>query len=571
MPAVIIQDFRAGRDARHMNETTLPGALLEAENSVVNEGGEIERQKEWVVRHGLPAGTIGMQVFGDIINVYGSIDEPAGVPQKVNYNKLLAATGKAMIAVTSADLFEGLQYVATRTADGSIVHFYDGAEVVGLKDDRAFASFVLDSGTSGSVDSVKADGVEILSTPVAFDTSLEITAAAVVAAINDNISSPNYVAIQDGARIIVKDQAGGTGPNGFFLVPTVSTLIITIDTPVFEGGVNNAADIFRPGPIVRTIDSKMYFIVDSLLHFSNIGFPTQWDPNVGIGAGFIDMSNHSGGSQELTAIAEYFDLYAIFATITTQIWALDPDEDLNKKEQNVRLKGAFASGSVQAYGNDTVFLDRSGIRSLRARDSSRSANVSDIGTAIDPLIRNLILNSESDVKKSVSVIDPLTGRYILAIDKELFIFSLFPTNKISAWTTSKTTFPVEQMDQFGLTIVARSGNTIYQLGGVDGQTYGSDITNVRLPFIDAGDPSRLKKMFGVDFAVEGQWKVFLSEDVKDPTKEREIMTLSGSTFREGQLPINGQSGHISLRFESVGSVFGKLGRVVIHYKTGRQE
>lgn len=570
MSAIIIQDFRAGLDARHMPETTLPGAVLTADNCVINEGGEIEKQKAWVSRHVLPSGTFGLETFGEIINVYGSISDP-GVPQKVTYNQLVAATGQAMIAVESGALFEGKQYMSIRTFDGSIVHFYDGAEVTALKDDRAFASFILTGGAEGSVNSIKADSVEILSGPVPFNTSLDQTAADVVQSINDNISTPNYTAIQNGTRIIVKHEAGGTAANGFVFAPEVFTMTTTVDTGVFEGGVTNASNIFRPGPYVRTIKSKMYFLVGSLLHFSNIGLPLEWDPLVGVGAGFIDLSNHSAGTNQLQAIAEYLDRYAIFGTTSTQIWSLDPDENLNKLQQNIRFNGAFSAGSVQAFGNDTVFLDRSGVRSLRARDSSQSANVTDIGTAIDPLIRNLILTKKTAAQKSVSVIDPLTGRYYLAIDDTIFTFSLFPGNKISAWTTSKPGIVFSELEEFELSIIGRSGDTIHQLGGTDGLQYDSTVANIRLPFVDAGDASRLKKMFGVDFAMVGTWRVFLAQDATDLTLEREVGVFTKSTFKLGNLPVNGKSSHFSLRFESVDSAFAKIGRVVIHFKPGRQE
>jgi len=569
MPTLVIQDTKGGLDARNMRETTLPGSLLEADNCVINEGGELQKLKSWERIFRLPAGTFGLKQIRDVTHVFGSDPEPGGIPQKVQYNRLQKGSLN-MINILSVDLFDGLMYVVAQYDDGTIVHFYDGNEVTGWVDGRASAVFEITGGTSGSITSVTVDGVETLSGSVAFNTDLITTASDVAANINGNTSSPNYIAVPDGPRVIVRADLPGTAANGRTLAVNASTLTTNVIQPTFAGGIDNPGGVFQPGTYVKTINEKMYALSESLLHFSNIDKPTEWDPNTGVGAGFINLSNHSAGSEQLLAIAEYVDRYAIFSNQNIQIWSLDPDEELNVKNETLKQVGTLAPRSVVPFGNDTAFLDRSGIRSLRARDSSRSANVSDIGTAIDPLIRDLILEKANSVPNAQGITDPLTGRYFLSIDDEIFIFSLFPGNKVSAWTVSKVDFVVEYFDQRDLSVIARSGDNIYQLGGPLNDAYDDRQVNARFPYIDAGDPSRDKKIIGLDVACEGEWDVYIAEDTRDETKERKVATIIDSTFKKPKIAIQGISTHISLRFVSRGNGPAKIGRVLIHFDQGPQ-
>ena len=580
MPTVVVTDFKAGLDARNMNETTLPGALLRAQNAVINRGGEIEKLPAWKIIFFLPNGTFGMKVVDDVPHVFGSIVEPVGIPQGVTYDRLNPASGAAMTAILSTDLFDGKIYAIAQFDDGNIVHFYDGVEVTGLVDGTASANFELISGSGGTVDTVKVDGIELLSGAVAFNSSLSQTATDVAADITANATAPNYTAVADNQRVIVNTVTTGLANNGKILTVTSTTINVTIGQSVFAGGLDTGAGL-NPGRYVKTINSKEYLLSGSILGFSNIDKPTEFNPDEGTGAGFINLSNHSSGSENLLAIAEFFQHYAVFGDHTIQIWALDPDEELNAKQQTIRNSGTLAAKSVQAFGNDTVYLDRSGVRSLRGRDSSRSANVNDIGTAIDPLIQPLILTDRTDVINASAIVDPLDGRYFLVIGGTVYIFSFFPGGKISAWTTAIPGFDIEDFDQRELNVLARSGNNIYQLGGgtsgglstcpLSERYEDAQQADIILPFLDAGDPSRFKMPKGIDVACEGEWDVYVLPDPQDITVQRKIATISDSTFRKGRISLSDHGTHFALRFVSRNNGPSKIGRVLFHFARGMQE
>src|SRR5207253_3062621 len=116
--------------------------------------------------------------------------------------------------------------------------------------------------------------------------------------------------------------------------------------------------------------------------------PTIWweatDPPTHPGFGYKNMSNQTAGSETLTALGRYQNLMAVFSRRAIQIWYLDPDWLQNVQKQVLENIGTYAPKSVVPFGDiDVFFLSDSGVRSLRARDSSNQSGVADVGTAVD--------------------------------------------------------------------------------------------------------------------------------------------------------------------------------------------
>lgn len=90
-------------------------------------------------------------------------------------------------------------------------------------------SVTLTGGSSGSVDSITVDGVNIMPEgAISYATSLSNTASLVAAAINQGLSSPEYTASASGAVITIKAKRGtGAGPNTFVVAATTTTLTHT--------------------------------------------------------------------------------------------------------------------------------------------------------------------------------------------------------------------------------------------------------------------------------------------------------------------------------------------------------
>ena len=89
-----------------------------------------------------------------------------------------------------------------------------------------------------------------------------------------------------------------------------------------------------------------------------------------------------------------------------------------------------------APGNtDLFYLDElSGIRSLRARDSSNSPAVDDVGSAVDPhVLTYLDTLTTAQIEDAVAMIAD-EGRYWISVGSRIYVFSFFKATKVSAWS-----------------------------------------------------------------------------------------------------------------------------------------
>jgi hypothetical protein len=111
---------------------------------------------------------------------------------------------------------------------------------------QATGSVTLTGGAAGSVDTIKVNGVDIMSGSVAYATSLAATATAVAANITAHTSSPNYSAVAVGAQINITATVAGSAPNGFPIVVTATT-ITTSKVDMYGGSdalVSNAENMW---------------------------------------------------------------------------------------------------------------------------------------------------------------------------------------------------------------------------------------------------------------------------------------------------------------------------------------
>jgi hypothetical protein len=92
----------------------------------------------------------------------------------------------------------------------------------------ATATVTLTGGSSGSIDTITVNGVNVLSSSVSYNTSLTTTAADVASNINSHASSPEYTATAAGAVITINAAgSAGSNPNGYVVAVTATTITFT--------------------------------------------------------------------------------------------------------------------------------------------------------------------------------------------------------------------------------------------------------------------------------------------------------------------------------------------------------
>lgn len=321
-----------------------------------------------------------------------------------------------------------------------------------------------------------------------------------------------------------------------------------------------------------TVKSKIYATFGSVLNFSAIQGPTDWGSGSGSGRGFINMSNQSAGSETLTGIGRYQNYMAVFGRRNTQIWYLDPDPLQNVQRQVIPEIGTFAPKSIVNFGDiDIVFLSDTGVRSLRARDASNQAGVSDIGTPVDDeIIQYLRTLTDAERAAAAAVLDPVDGRYIVAIGRRAYAFSYYPSSRISSWSRYDLPGQVESWVSMDGKLYARIGDMIYLYGGDDGQTYDNSEVVVELPYLDGRAIATWKTFTGFDIVSEGEWTIYVNTDPNQPDVWSKIAKLPAnrvSTLSQLDLEMVGEATMIKLKLVNNRAGPAKISKLIVHYRS----
>lgn len=566
MSYFILEDFRLGQDSRKSPLTAAPGTLTTLINGHITRGGDLEVRKSLVSTYTLPTGTFGLGAVGGELYTFGSGTDP-GVPTGINYQRLQHPTGEAMTQVLCVNIFSNKLYVVAKFADDSVQHFFDGTLIDDFTDGKSRGSFVIASGTSSpgtnKVSTVTVNGVEILGGAVDWTTSNSATATAVAAKIT---LTGLYGAIASGTRVIINALTAGTIANGYNIATTVGGDVTTSDIVAFAGGIS---DTVTPGDTAVTFGTKVYSISGSNLVFSAVNDPTDYNDITGTGAGTINMSSHSAGSEVLTALQVFYNKLAIFAQEAVQLWFVEADDANNTQAQVIQNTGTTSGRSVAAFGDGDVFyLARNGVRALKARDTNNVATVSEVGTAIDTdVIAYLSGLTDEQVERAVAVVEPIDKRYWLAIGDRVYVYSFFSGSKIAAWSTYEFGVSISDFTVLADRVYARAGDTVYLYGGPDNDTYDAEtVCEFVVPYMDGKTPGNPKQLNGIDVVAEGTWFVQMCANPKRPDDFDDLGTFTGCTLDDLSNPAHGRSPYFAFKFTHQKAEYARFSRFIMYFE-----
>jgi hypothetical protein len=563
MGYLVVENFGAGLDSRKSFLTTPAGALLTCKNAHITRGKEIEKRKKFATFANLPSGTFGMHAASGNIYVFGSADLIQSMPDGVNYQRLTHPQDSPMTELIFSESFNGKIYAIAKFASGDIYHYFDqqrvtawdtiASSVAGIQGVATFMSDQIDAealfGSIASNNTIIITGPDGVEFTVTGSNRMSITRSQIA-----DVGVPQKTLVTITGAFQSEEQYYITLEIGTSYKKTFS----------ITGSSSGA------GRSVKTFGKKIYSTTQSLIYFSSLDDPTDWE---GIGSGFINVLNQDGGAENLTAMAVYQGKLALFSRRAVQIYQMDPDPTKNINTQTLSSIGTFAPKSVVAFGDvDVFFLSDSGVRSLRARDASNAATVADIGTAIDTLIQKEIASVQETVKNSsVGIIEPTDGRFWLAIGSKIFVFSYFTGSNVAAWSTYETGFSVEAMNYVNGRIYVRGQNAIYIYGGVSGNEYDDCEVEITLPYLDGGKPAHIKTIQAIDMGCEGTWDVFIGMDVSQPNSRDYSGTIENSTYTIGRLLHFGIGTHIGTRLVHKSAGYARLSNFAIHYTIANAE
>ena len=321
------------------------------------------------------------------------------------------------------------------------------------------------------------------------------------------------------------------------------------------------AVVGNPKPrVVFTHKKKLHIGAGPTLFFSAIKDGLDFgDDADGVGDGFIDMSFEIGASSQIQALAAYDAFAAVFFERNVMVWFLDVDPERDLPQQRINAAGTFGPRAVVPFrDSDLLFYDTTGIRSLRARDSSGAAMTVDIGSAIDAFTQAAYTACPEDRRELVSgVVDPLTGRVWIAIEDQIFVLSNYPETKVTAWSVYRPGFVVDDMAVFNSRVYLRSGDTIYVYGSETGPlAYAESVeAEAWLPYLDANVPAQAKHLRGLDVACRGAWELRVGYDPQNPSTSDLVARVEGTTYPWERVVIDQGGGtHIGLKLRSLAPV-----------------
>ena len=319
----------------------------------------------------------------------------------------------------------------------------------------------------------------------------------------------------------------------------------------YDGALVFEADGTTPsqGTYARTYKTKMYRTSGPYVNFSGVNDPSENDPSstTNPGAGFINVGINDPENENALSMEVFFDKMAVFARLTTQLWKLDPDPTLDQLDQVIRI-GTLAPHSVTQFGTgDILFLSDSGVRSLKSLTITNTASVSDVGSAIDPLMTGQIRTNEAAAMAARSVVQPIAGRYWLSIADKIYALSYFPAGNITAWSQFTPGFDVQEFAVVANRVYARGPDqSLYLYGGVDNQTYDSSRVTVRTPHMEMDGPTTRKRIQSVDVMCQGQWSISMGMLPNNTDAFELVATVQDNTFGLQSIPFAGYGTHVGL-------------------------
>lgn len=480
------------------------------------------------------------------------------------------------------------------------------ANVEAVEEVRATGTITIAGGTAGALNkitSVEIDSTELISAAVSWVTSHSATAAALAQAINNGTATHGYSASSLNAIVTVSAPIGdGATANGDAIGVTSTGNVVTSTTPMASGvtAVEAVAQIMRVSfggtfqandQFTITINNRDYVATgrasamgvsafvykkrvwtpaNSLWRYCKLNDPTDWtNADPASGAGFINVSSDSEGTERLVGAAAYGTQLAVASRRNIWIYNIGTDAEEFSLAQTIENSGSRSARAMIGYGNlDVFYLDDSGMRSLKSKELSSDAYADDVGAAVEPfLLEYLDTLTNGQVARAVATMEPRDRRYWLAVGNRIFVYSNFPRSQIAAWTYYEPEFEISDIARAYNQIYVRSGDFIYGFGGADGTEYPDAETMIpvaELPFVAAPTPTPLN-LTGFDLGATGSWTVELLVDPDNEASTMAVGTLTGCTFPDGDITVPGRTTHVGVKLTGVGAGQMSVSNLAIYH------
>ena len=542
MALYLVQNFASGLDLRRSAETAPPGSLRVLTNAFINEGGEIEKRKAFVLDEDL---TAYAQAYKGLVS--GPFQVP-GNPNAAFFRHrgstlpgapFVAGGGAVAKKVTRGAGYEQLTYwvqksAAALTNRGPFMH------------GGSFSEFA----SKGYVVEKYLDAV---------------TGLYRHEHINITFSSGEPV-----SEVVVSANAG-------------RTFQFTLDDKgyLINGDILYASAVGDPGTMTGT--------GSGFLNFSAKGRPIGGA--LAIGDYYGQLAIFGRRAVQFYSVDPDFAQNQYQRTVTASIFA--PRSAQGYGDGDVMFLGRNGVRSLQARDSSNL-AQVSDVGS--PIDRAIRADMIYGGLGYEPILtpEGADIPVSDYLNLSTAIVHPDNGQYWLCLGRKIYCLSRHPAAKVQAWSTysvpvargeneNNEVGPIKSswvgdIAAIGQTLVMRNfADEVYLYGGVTGDVYDDSRAEVVLPFMDMGNPGTNKYFNGIDLVCEGKWEI--EACTANVEKGRaipwvKVAEIDGTTRTQHRITIQGrgfQGLHIALRLTTTSPQDARVAQIGIVYEDGAKK
>ena len=266
-------------------------------------------------------------------------------------------------------------------------------------------------------------------------------------------------------------------------------------------------------------------------NFCAVSAPTDWTS--ANDAGFLPSGIEAVGTDNVTALGNYRGQLVVFFADSTQMWAVDPDPELNALFSNLQNIGTVHLRSPREFSNDLTFLAKQGVRSMSLASVTDSLQENDVGSPIDKLRTEIL-----DADPLISMFYPTLGQLWMIVNAKAYVLSYSKSGKISAWSIFNFPWTIEAATILNNELYVRHGDIVYRMD--PNATHDDGIIPeviVDMFYQDNKKPGILKMFTGYDAVVEGTAKVAFRYDPRRPDWITDYHDMGGDTRPDAMAPM----------------------------------
>jgi len=203
-----------------------------------------------------------------------------------------------------------------------------------------------------------------------------------------------------------------------------------------------------------------------------------------------------------------------------------------------------------------------GFRSITTLQLTNNLADIDIGSPVDKLVReSLATNSNVSAFYFYG-----TGQYMCGIGDKIYVYSVSRTSKIFAWSQYKLPYVIDDFAEHNQKLYLRSGDNVYVLDDQSWTDNGQLFeTVIQMPYMDMKSPGQLKRIYGIDFVVDGTCDFSIAFDANNEDAHTSFIHVSGNTRTGGMIPIECCGTEFSIKIKNNDANNFELYSITVYY------